>query len=66
MREALCELELPHVWKSCARGSPKRQELFDKTGGTMQLPFLEDPNSGVSMFESAEIVDYLKETYTAK
>mmetsp|Transcript_30099 Transcript_30099/g.76273 ORF Transcript_30099/g.76273 Transcript_30099/m.76273 type:complete len:339 (-) Transcript_30099:267-1283(-) len=63
VREALNELELDHVWRSCARGSPKRQVLFDQTGGTMQLPYLEDDNTGTRMFESAEIVDYLRRTY---
>jgi glutathione S-transferase len=29
----------------------------------MQVPFLHDPNTGVEMFESAEIVAYLNETY---
>ncbi|RRT79110.1 hypothetical protein B296_00023921 [Ensete ventricosum] len=28
-----------------------------------QVPYLEDPNTGVKMFESAEIVDYLRTTY---
>lgn len=28
-----------------------------------QAPYLEDPNTGVKMFESAAIVDYLKATY---
>jgi len=64
VREALNELEVDHVWKSCARGSPKRQVLFDQTGGTMQLPYLEDDNTGTKMFESAEIVDYLRKTYS--
>ncbi|BBH07651.1 Thioredoxin family protein [Prunus dulcis] len=32
VREVLVELELPHIYRSCARGSPKRQILFDKTG----------------------------------
>ncbi|XBI06480.1 hypothetical protein VPH35_134491 [Triticum aestivum] len=31
-REALVELELPHLLHSCARGSPKRQEIFKKHG----------------------------------
>lgn len=30
-----------------------------------QVPYLEDPNTGVAMFESAEIVEYLKQTYAA-
>ncbi|PIA28254.1 hypothetical protein AQUCO_07200125v1 [Aquilegia coerulea] len=62
VREALVELELPHVLHSCARGSPKRQILYQKAGH-FQVPYLEDPNTGVKMFESAEIIDYLRATY---
>lgn len=29
----------------------------------MQVPYLVDPNTGVKMFESAEIVKYLKKQY---
>uniref|UniRef100_A0A453QHJ5 GST N-terminal domain-containing protein n=2 Tax=Aegilops tauschii subsp. strangulata TaxID=200361 RepID=A0A453QHJ5_AEGTS len=47
----------------CARGSPKRQEIFKKLG-LFQVPYIEDPNTGVKMFESAEIVEYLRATYT--
>ncbi|KAJ7971560.1 Thioredoxin family protein [Quillaja saponaria] len=62
VREALVELELPHILYSCARGSPKRQILFEKTGH-FQAPYLEDPNTGVQMFESGEIVEYLRAIY---
>nr|CAB3481729.1 unnamed protein product [Digitaria exilis] len=62
VREVLVELELPHLLHSCARGSPKRQEFFKKMG-TFQAPYIEDPNTGVKMFESAEIIQYLKATY---
>ncbi|KAG6772472.1 hypothetical protein POTOM_023883 [Populus tomentosa] len=62
VREVLVELELPHIVRSCARGSPKRQILFEKVGH-FQAPYIEDPNTGVQMFESAEIVEYLKVTY---
>ncbi|ONM04059.1 Thioredoxin family protein [Zea mays] len=62
VRETLVELELPHLLHSCARGSPKRQEFFKKKG-LFQAPYIEDPNTGVQMFESAEIIDYLKATY---
>ncbi|XP_024458235.2 uncharacterized protein LOC7492255 [Populus trichocarpa] len=64
VREVLVELELPHIFRSCARGSPKRQILFEKAGH-FQAPYIEDPNTGVQMFESAEIVEYLKVTYAA-
>ncbi|KAL5231742.1 hypothetical protein ABZP36_030518 [Zizania latifolia] len=62
VREALVELELPHLLHSCSRGSPKRQEIFKKHG-VFQAPYIEDPNTGVEMFESAEIIDYLRATY---
>ncbi|KAI3434023.1 uncharacterized protein J3R85_007003 [Psidium guajava] len=62
VREVLVELELPHLVLSCARGSPKRQVLYEKAG-RFQVPYLEDPNTGVQMFESAEIVEYLRATY---
>ena len=62
--EVLNELELPYNQRSCGRGSPKRQELFDKRG-TFQVPYIEDPNTGIAMFESADIVQYLEETYAA-
>ncbi len=34
-----------------------------KRAGRVQVPFLIDPNTGVEMFESGEIVDYLEATY---
>ncbi|KAK6942585.1 Glutathione S-transferase, N-terminal [Dillenia turbinata] len=65
VREVLVELELPHLLINCARGSPKRQMLYEKVGH-FQVPYLEDPNTGVQMFESAEIVEYLRATYALK
>lgn len=29
----------------------------------MQVPYIEDPNTGTAMFESNEIVKYLNDTY---
>ena len=54
VRGTLVELELPHVAHSVARGSPKR-EAFLREHGTFQVPYIEDPNTGVKMFESAYI-----------
>lgn len=61
-REVLSELELPHLYRCTARGSPKRQALLAKYGH-FQVPFLEDPNAGVAMFESTAIMQHLRETY---
>ena len=61
-REALCELELPHRLHNVPRRSPDR-EGFVQLSGKMQVPYLLDPNTGVQMFESADIRRYLFETY---
>ncbi|GAB0494541.1 hypothetical protein MMPV_005835 [Pyropia vietnamensis] len=60
--ERLCELGLPYLLHTTARGSVKRAQLKELTG-RFQVPYLVDPNTGVAMFESASIVDYLNETY---
>jgi glutathione S-transferase len=62
VREALCGLELPYLLHNVARQSPKR-EAFVKRSGKMMVPYLVDPNTGQAMFESADIVRYLEETY---
>ncbi|GER41892.1 thioredoxin family protein [Striga asiatica] len=62
VREVLVELELPHILHSCARGSAKRNVLYQRVGH-FQVPYLEDPNTGVQMFESADIIEYLRATY---
>lgn len=30
---------------------------------TSTLPYLEDPNTGVKMYESSKIIDYLEQQY---
>ena len=63
VREKLCTLCLPHVFVSCSRGSENRNKMIEKTG-RFQVPFLVDPNTGIEMFEGAEIVKYLDQVYT--
>lgn len=62
VRERLSALELPYVLHNVAKGSPSRP-AFIKRSGRMQVPFLADPNTGTELFESADIVAYLSETY---
>lgn len=64
VRETLCELELPYVLHNVGRGSPRRPELLARAG-KIQVPYLEDPNTGVKMFESRDIARYLRTTYGA-
>jgi len=61
-REALCSFELPYLLHNVGKGSPRR-EAFVARSGKMMVPFLADPNAGVEMFESADIVRYLESHY---
>ncbi|GIW43351.1 MAG: glutathione S-transferase [Candidatus Binatia bacterium] len=62
VRETLTELDLEYVVRNVPRGSPQREELA-RLGGKVQVPFLVDPNTGTSLYESDEIVAYLEEQY---
>ncbi|KAG7345588.1 iron hydrogenase [Nitzschia inconspicua] len=63
VREKLASLCLPHIMVSCARGSANRDKMVEKMG-RFQVPLLVDPNTGIEMFESAEIEKYLEDVYT--
>jgi glutathione S-transferase len=63
VREKLCSLCLPHYMISCSRGSINRDIMIQKTG-RFQVPYLVDPNTGIEMYESEEIVKYLDNVYT--
>ena len=65
VREELSVLEIPYRLYNVAKGSPKRQ-AFVARSGRMMVPFLHDPNTDVDMFESADIVDYLRRTYATR
>jgi glutathione S-transferase len=62
VREVLSELEIAYVLHNLAKGSPKRDAFRARTG-KVQVPYLEDPNTGTQMFESRDIVRYLRTTY---
>ncbi len=64
VRETLCELELPYVLHNLGRNSARRPGFLARTG-KMMVPYIEDPNTGVKMFESRDIVRYLDRTYGA-
>ncbi len=62
VREVLCELALPYHLRNVARGSSRRA-AFTARAGKMMVPYLIDPNRSVAMFESADIIAYLRRTY---
>ena len=62
VREELTCLELPYLLHNVARGSRGRDALATRAGKVM-VPYLVDPNTDTEMFESADIVRYLRDTY---
>ncbi len=65
VREALSSLELAYRLHNVAHGSARR-EAFAARSGRMMVPWLADPNAGAELFESADIVAYLEETYALR
>lgn len=63
-RETLCELQLPYLLHNVGKRSESRP-AFVARSGKMQVPYLVDPNTETSLFESAEIVRYLERTYAS-
>ena len=63
--ERLGSLELEYKIIYCPRGSPNRQKLFDLTG-RFQVPYLQDPNTRINLWESSAICEYLDKKYALR
>jgi len=63
VREVLTELDIVYELRSAGKGSPRREELASITGGSSQCPYLIDPNTGIKMPGSKDIIKYLYKTY---
>jgi glutathione S-transferase len=63
VREAMTELNLDVEIYPCPKGGERFRPEVVERGGKAQFPYLVDPNTGVEMYESLEIVAYLFETY---
>ncbi len=66
VREALTALDLDAVIYPCPKAGLRFRPLVRELGGKEQFPFLVDPNTGVSLYESSDIVDYLYATYSGR
>jgi glutathione S-transferase len=62
-REALNELDLDYVHRTAPKGNDARRAEVRGLVGLAQFPVLVDPNTAVTMAESADIVRYLERTY---
>lgn len=63
VREALSALHLDVEIYPCPKGGKLYRPEVARMGGKQQFPYFVDPNTGVQMYESADIVDYLFTTY---
>ncbi|XP_016483351.1 uncharacterized protein LOC107804049 isoform X2 [Nicotiana tabacum] len=63
VREAMTELDLSAEIYPCPKGSVRHREMVRRLGGKEQFPFLVDPNTGTSLYESGDIVKYLFQQY---
>lgn len=63
VREALTELDLDVVIYPCPKGGERFRSRVLELGGKEQFPFMVDPNTGRSMYESKDIVEYLFRQY---
>ena len=63
VREALTELDLDAEIFPCPKSGERFRPDVVERGGKAQFPYLVDPNTGVEMYESLDIIAYLFETY---
>ncbi len=63
VREALTELDLDAMIYPCPRRGTRFRPRAAELGGKTQFPLLVDPNTGVTMYESLDIISYLFNTY---
>lgn len=63
VREALSMLDLDALVKPSPEGAEHHRRELERERGEAKVPFLVDPNTGVKMGESDDIVRYLFETY---
>lgn len=66
VREAFTELDLDVEIYPCPKGGLIYRDFVKESGGKPQFPFLIDPNTGVKMYESMDIVAYLFKIYSDK
>lgn len=66
VREALTELDIDALIRPAPHGGKRFRPQVVKRGGKQQFPYLVDPNTGASMYESADIIDYLYRQYDGR
>jgi len=65
VREAFCVLDLPVLVKPCPKRGRRFRDELRARGGKLLFPYLVDPDVGVEMYESRDIVGHLFARYGA-
>ncbi|PKI49340.1 hypothetical protein CRG98_030268, partial [Punica granatum] len=63
VREIVAILDLDVLFYPCPRNGPNFRPKVVQMGGKQQYPYMVDPNTGVAMYESDEIIKYLVTKY---
>ncbi|MEO1090158.1 MAG: glutathione S-transferase N-terminal domain-containing protein [Pseudomonadota bacterium] len=63
VREVLTELDLDALIQPCPKGGTRFRPRAVELGGKAQFPLLVDREAGVTLFESAAIIEHLFRTY---
>jgi glutathione S-transferase len=66
VREQLTELDLDAQIYPCPKGGTRFRPRAKQLGGKYLFPFLVDPNTSTQMYESADIIAYLRKTYASR
>lgn len=65
-REALSALRLDYLARPCPKRGTRYRPRVKELGGKRMYPYLVDPNTGTSMYESDDIIAYLYRCYGAR
>ncbi|EOY08258.1 Thioredoxin family protein isoform 3, partial [Theobroma cacao] len=63
VREIVAVLDLDVLFYPCPKNGPNFRPKVTQMGGKQQFPYMVDPNTGVAMYESDEIIKYLVGKY---
>ena len=63
VREALTDLDIDVLIYPCPKNGTRFRPLAESLGGKQQFPLLFDPNTDEMLYESADIIEYLYNTY---
>ena len=63
VREVLTEMDLDAMIYPCPKNGTRYRPKVEALGGKAQFPFLVDPNTGAQMYESTDIISYLRSEY---